>query len=128
MADMLRKKLMGDYSGNPSAKNQESKASQAKSKKKPASIVDLHFDQLPSYVKDSSTQTPLELQLKHAEEMLKQSFDASMSTVILIHGNGDDVLSMALQKRIRSKAYIAHIETLYEAPYKGGAMKIHFKR
>lgn len=124
---MLRKKLMGDYSGNPSAKNQENKTSQTKSKKKAVSIVDLHFDNLPPHAKDFQSQSPLEMQLRYADDMLKQSLEAKAASLIMIHGNGDDILSAALQKRIKPMACIAHIETLYEAPYKGGAIKIHFK-
>lgn len=124
--ELLRKRMMGDYSAAPSDKHKVVK-SKATSSENRLAIVDLHISEIPEYVKQAMSATALEIQLSYADEQVKAAISKKQKSIILIHGLGEGTLEKALKKRFGNHSKVQLLETLFVPPYRGNAIKLHFK-
>lgn len=123
--ELLRRLMLGDYSGSTDRKASEKRKSAIK--RSTIQEIDLHLVTLKKQASYQADLPALEQQLQMAEEAFKQAIKQSCVALILIHGHGESVLRDALYKRYKNRKEVLRLEHLLEPPYSGAALKLHLK-
>jgi len=94
---------------------------------RPLDIVDLHFEQLPTYEKNISNQEMLKLQMNHFQKSLDAAISNGMEKIVFIHGVGNGVLRHEIHKKISNNSYIRTFKDAGKDRFGYGATEVYLK-
>lgn len=94
---------------------------------KPLEVVDLHFEQLSVYDKNTSSQEMLKLQLDHFQNSLDAAISHGMEKIVFIHGVGNGILRHEIHKKISKNPYIRTFKDAGKDRFGYGATEVFLK-
>ncbi|MBC7923352.1 MAG: Smr/MutS family protein [Ferruginibacter sp.] len=94
---------------------------------KPASVVDLHIEQLTGDSAKMSNSAMLQLQLDTFEKQLESAIATGMADITFIHGLGNGTLRTELHKRLGRHPHVQYYEDAQKEKFGYGATKVKIK-
>lgn len=89
--------------------------------------VDLHIEQLVADQRGLSNAEKLSIQLAELERYLRLAERNRQDKMIIIHGLGKGILRQEVHKVLRTKSFVEHIESGWQAGYGFGATLVYFR-
>ena len=91
------------------------------SRKRPASKIDLHIEELVNSPESISNSRKLQIQLEVFEQNLNQAISSGMDEITFIHGIGNGILRKEIQKRLSEIKNIKYFKDAQKDPWGYGA-------
>src|SRR4051794_12108172 len=94
---------------------------------KPASVIDLHIEQLSGDKARMSNTEILKIQLDAFEKQLENAIASGMQEITFIHGIGNGTLRLELHKRLGRHPHVQYYEDAQKEKFGYGATKVKIK-